>query len=112
MPRLLSPRPLAAVVAVVVALAMGACTQDEDVTQERFESDLIERTRDADDDPTITEDEAACITEAVFDSYDQSEINRIYRAATEDELGNERRDELVAINDRCLAQDATEDPEG
>lgn len=103
MPRLLSPRPLAAGVAVVVALALGACSQDEDVTKERFRSDLIERTT-TDDEPTISDDAAACITDAVFDAYDQHEINRIYTAATEDELGNERRDELVAINDRCLSE--------
>ncbi|HEX7135874.1 MAG TPA: hypothetical protein VF228_25070 [Iamia sp.] len=103
MPRLLSPRPLAAVVAVVVALALGACSQDEDVTKETFQEDLIERTT-TDDEPTISDEAAACITDAIFDDYDQAEVNRIYTAATEDELTNERRDELVVINERCLAE--------
>jgi hypothetical protein len=93
---------------VVLALALGACSQDEDVTKERFRSDLVERTT-TDDEPTISDDAAACITDAVFDAYDQHEINRIYTAAAEDELGNERRDELVEINDRCLAEHPLDD---
>jgi hypothetical protein len=103
-PRLLSPRPLAAVAAVVLALALGACGQDEDVTAERFQADLVERT-------DITEEAAACLTDAIFEEYDQAEVNRIYRAATEDELGNERRDELVEINDRCLTDNPQPAPD-
>lgn len=108
--RLPSPRPLVAA-AAVVALALGACSQDEDVTRERFESDLLERT-EVDGDPTLSEDAAICITDAVFDAYDQAEVNRIYRAATEDELTNERRDELVVINERCLSEHPLDTDEG
>jgi hypothetical protein len=108
--RLLSPRPLV-VAAVVVALALGACAKDEDVTKADFKADLIERTKDSDDEPVLSDDVATCLTDAIFDEYDQAEINRIYRAATEDELGNERRDELVAINERCFA-DAGEGQDG
>ena len=93
---------------MVLALALGACSQDDDVTKERFRADLIERTT-TDDEPTISDDAASCITDAVFDDYDQHEINRIYTAATEDELGNERRDELVEINDRCLSEHPLDD---
>lgn len=95
-------RPLAAVAVVVVALTLGACSQDEDVTKERFESDFRARTGQS-------KEVSACITDAIFDDYDQPEINRIYRAATEDELGNERRDELVAINDRCGVENPADD---
>ena len=102
MPRLLSPRPLAAVAVVVVALALGACSQDEDVSKEQFLEDFQERTEQS-------EEVSSCITDAIFDDYDQPEINRIYRAATEDELGNERRDELVAINDRCGLENPSDD---
>lgn len=94
MRRLSSSRSLVAAFAVVVALAVGACGQDEDVTQEQFQADLEERTG-------VSEDIAACLTQEIFDRYDQAEVNRIYRAATEDELGNERRDELAAINQGC-----------
>ena len=96
MRRLVSPRPLVAVVAVV-ALALGACAEAEDVSKTEFRADLQERTG-------VSEAVATCLTDAIYDEYDQDEVNRIYRAATEDELGNERRDELVAINDRCLAE--------
>lgn len=103
MPRLLSPRPLVAGVAVLVALALGACGQDEDVTRDRFAEDLLERTT-VEDEPTISEEGIDCIADAVFDEYDQAEINRIYRAATEDELTTERRDELLEIIDRCQTE--------
>jgi hypothetical protein len=106
-PRVLSPRTLVAAAVVVLALAAGACSQDEDVTKERFQADLIERTT-KDDEPTVSEDAAACITDAIFDEYDQAEVNRIYTAATEDELTNERRDELVVINQRCLEENPPE----
>ena len=101
MPRLVSPRSLVAVLAVVVALAAGACASDGDVSKEQFQADLQTRT-------DIADGPAACITEAIFHDYDQHEINRIYRAATEDELGNERRDELVAINERCFSSDSSD----
>lgn len=108
MPRLLGPRPLLAVVAVV-GLAFGACAGSEDVTREQFEADLLERTQDGEGEPQLTEEQAACLSDAVFEDYDQAEINRIYRAATEDELGNERRDELAAINERCLGEAGGDD---
>lgn len=107
MPRLLSPRPLAAALAVVIALTAGACSEDEDVTQAQFASDLRERTRDTEGDETITADEADCFSAAVFDRYDQAEINRIYTAATEEELTNERRDELLQVATDCGIEPAT-----
>jgi len=99
-PRLVSSRLLVAALAVVVALAAGACASDDDVSRDTFEADLVKRTE-------IPDDVAACMTEAIFAEYDQAEINRIYRAATEDELGNERRDELAVINERCFAEAGT-----
>ncbi|QYG93870.1 hypothetical protein HC251_16490 [Iamia sp. SCSIO 61187] len=95
MPRLVSPRPLAAALAVVAALALGACGEDGDVSKAQFQADLVERTE-------VPEDVAACLTDRIFEDYDQAEVNRIYRAATEDELGNERRDELDTLNQECF----------
>jgi len=103
-PRLVSPRSLVAALAVVVALAAGACAPDDDVSKDTFQTDLLERSKNGDGDPTLTEDQAACLTDGIFEAYDQAEVNRIYRAATEDELGNERRDELDVINRGCLGE--------
>lgn len=94
--RLVSSRPLIVVFAVVALLTAGACSEDEDVTRDQFQADLEERA-------DIDEDVAACVTTAIFEDYDQAEVNRIYRAATEDELGTERRDELTAVNQECFA---------
>ena len=96
MPRLASPRPLAAALAVVAALALGACSDDGDVTKAQFQADLQERTE-------VPESVATCLTDRIFEDYDQAEVNRIYRAATEDELGTERRDELDVLNQECFA---------
>jgi len=103
-PRLVSPRSLVAALAVVVALAAGACASDDDVSQETFQADLLERSKDGDGEPTLTEAQAACLTDGIYEAYDQAEVNRIYRAATEDELGSERRDELDEINKGCLEE--------
>jgi hypothetical protein len=80
----------------VAALALGACGEDGDVSKAQFQADLEERTE-------VPEDVAACLTDRIFADYDQAEVNRIYRAATEDELGNERRDELDTLNQECFA---------
>jgi hypothetical protein len=88
----------------VVALAAGACAPDDDVSKDTFRADLLERSKDDDGKRTLTEDQAACLTDGIFEDYDQAEINRIYRAATEDELGSERRDELDKINKGCLPE--------
>lgn len=98
--RLLSPRPIVLAVAVV-ALAAGACSQDTDVTEARFAEDFRERAQNSEGEATVTEDEADCFAAAIFDRYDQAEINRIYTAATEDELTNERRDELLVLAGEC-----------
>jgi hypothetical protein len=98
--RLLSLRPIVIAVAVL-ALAAGACSQDKDVTEARFASDLRERARNTEDEATMTVEESKCFAGKVFDEYDQAEINRIYTAATEDELTNERRDELLVLAGEC-----------
>ena len=51
----------------------------------------------------MPESVATCLTDRIFEDYDQAEVNRIYRAATEDELGTERRDELDVLNQECFA---------
>jgi hypothetical protein len=105
----------------VLALVLAGCGGDEDVTQDQFQEDLYTRVNGADADPddegadtVMPEAVAACITEKVFAEWgdDQAEINRIYRAADEDELGNETRDTLSAFNQQCyVAEGGAEAPD-
>lgn len=92
---------------MLVALVATACGGDEDVARTRFSSDLRART-------TVPEEVADCLTEAIYDEFDQPEINRIYRAASEDELTDETRQALDGFNRTCFEaeiarQEATAD---
>lgn len=83
------------VAVALVALATAACGGGEDVARDRFSSDLRART-------TVPEEVADCLTEAIYDEFDQNEINRIYRAASEDELTDETRQALDGLNRTCF----------
>ncbi len=80
-----------------LALAAGlvACGGDSDVSRSTFQSDLRERT-------TVPSSVAKCITEGVYDAYDQSEINEIYRAADAAELPEGSEAKLAEINKTCF----------
>lgn len=95
------PHPLL-VVATVVGLLLSGCGGDEDVDEATFADHLYERT--GADESIVPREVADCITEKVFEEWadDQGEINRIYRAADEDELGNETRDRLNLFNQECF----------
>lgn len=100
MPAARSLRPatrLAVATVAVVALALGTagCGGNEDVDRADFQEKLIERT-------TIPEDVATCITDRVYEQFDQGEINDIVVAATVEELQG-AEGELEAINQECQA---------
>lgn len=83
------------VAVALVALAAAACGGGEDVARDRFSSDLRART-------TVPEEVADCLTDSIYDEFDQSEVNRIYRAASEDELTDETRQALDGFNRTCF----------
>ncbi len=101
-PHRAAARALAA--AVVLVLVLVGCGGDEDVSAEQFQEDLLERVNPSDDDAeqVMPESVAACFTEKIYDEFDQQEINRIYHAADEDELGNATRDTLNQFNQECF----------
>jgi len=96
---------LAFVVASLLALGITACGGGEDVAQDRFASDLRERT-------TIPKGVAECLTDKVYEEFDQTEINRIYQAATEDELEDATRETLDGFNRTCFEAAAEGQGEG
>ena len=100
MPRLrLVPAALALVLAGAVVL--GGCASDEDIDQARFATDLQKRT-------DITDDQANCLTEKIYAEFDQGEVNRIYHAATEAEVGGDTLETLDGFNAECITGKATD----
>jgi hypothetical protein len=88
---------LAVAGAAVLALTAGVgCSSDEDITRADFRTKLLDRTDDA-----ITEDQATCITDAVYDAFGQDDVNTIVWAATEDEMSEDMQAKLKAINEQC-----------
>lgn len=61
------------------ALAMGlvACGSD-DVSKDKFTSELQDKAN-------LTEAQATCVTDRIYDELDQDEINEIYEADTVDD---------------------------
>ena len=96
--------------AVALAVLLVGCGGDEDVTQEQFSTDLQERAGtipDSEGQQVVPAEVADCFSEKIFTEWadDQAEINRIYHAADEDELGNETRDTLHAFNQQCYVSE-------
>ncbi|WCO65939.1 hypothetical protein PO878_15660 [Iamia majanohamensis] len=102
------PSGLLLALALAVALVAAACGGASDVDQETFQADLLERVNtpaaEAGQPEPLPEDVAGCITERVYDEYDQGEVNRIYRAATPTELDEDVRDQLTLINQDCYEE--------
>lgn len=93
-------RPLARLAGAglaALALVGAGCAGEEDVTREDFEEKLVDRL-----DGAITEDEAICLTDRVYEEFDQEQVNTIVWAATEDELSAGVQEKLRAINDECV----------
>jgi hypothetical protein len=107
-PRPARPSGLLLALALAVALVAAACGGASDIDQETFQADLLERVNtpaaEAGEPEPLPEDVAACITERVYAEYDQGEVNRIYRAATQTELDQDMRDQLTLINQDCYEE--------
>lgn len=100
-PRRLNRRVLAAVAAGAAGIALlGGCGGETDIDQATFQSELQERTQ-------RPEGVAQCLTERIYAEFDQGDVNRIYRAASEAEFTDDEREKLRVINEACLAKDAT-----
>ena len=107
MPPALRPlvRAAAPLALAVGALLVTGCGGSDDVSRTTFQEDLEERT-------TVPAPVAECITDAVYDEFDQADVNDIYRAPSEAELrdtiGEESFATLNDINQTCSSDDAAE----
>lgn len=86
---------------VVIALGASACGGTTDVSKEKFSADLQKRTT-VDGTVIVRDAVATCLTDKIFAEYDQSEVNRIYRAATQTELDDDVRAKLTTFNKDCF----------
>ena len=91
------------------ALGASACGGTDPVDQETFQSELLERTN-PEDGPVVPEAVAACLTDKIFEEFDQEEVDRIYRAATQTELDEDVGAQLSDFNGECF--EAEGPPEG
>ena len=111
MPRSLRPlaRSAAPLALAVGALLGAACGGSSDVSKSTFEEDLQERT-------TIPAEVAGCITDRVYDEFDQDDVNDIYQAPSDaelrDELGEDAYASLNDINQECFTESSESGGEG
>jgi len=91
----LTVRRAATAAAASLALVLAACGSD-DVSESQFREDLVEEA-------SLTEDQAACVTDKVYDEFDQGQINDIYTADTEEEAGDEEAARFTEIVTECVA---------
>lgn len=90
-----SPTVRRAVAALAAAaLFLAACGSD-DVSESQFRDELV-------DQANLTEDQAECVTDKVFDEFDQGQINDIYTADTEEEAGEEEAARFTEIVGECV----------
>lgn len=109
------PRPASLVLAVATAILLlgaSACGGTDEVTPEQFQAELLERTNPEEGDPIVPESVAACLTDKIFDEFDQEEVDRIYRAATQTELDEDVRATLNRFNGECFEAEAAAAGEG
>lgn len=100
-PRRLTRHAVAALAAGAAGLvALGGCGGETDIDRATFRAELQERTQ-------RPEAVVECLTERIYDEFEQGDVNRIYRAASEAEFTDTEREQLRVINEECLAEDPT-----
>ena len=78
---------------VVLAIGLGACGAG-DVSKEKFTSELQDKA-------SLTEAQATCVTDRLYDELDQEQINDLYGADTEEEAGAEAFETLTSATTDC-----------
>lgn len=83
---------LVAPAALVVGLA--ACGSS-DVSKEKFQSELEEQSQ-------LTEEQAGCVVDRLYDELDQDQINEVYEADEDDTLSDEADAAATAALEECV----------
>ena len=82
-------------VPAVLALGLAACGSD-DVSKDKFTSELQ-------DEAGLTEAQATCVTDKLYDELDQGQINDLYEADDQEEAGEEAFSTLTEASTECAA---------
>jgi hypothetical protein len=92
-------RRLAVGVVAPAALALGlvACGGG-DVSKDKFTSELEDKAQ-------LTEAQATCVTDRLYDELDQDQINDIYEADTLEDADSEAFDVLTTATTECLTEE-------
>jgi hypothetical protein len=89
-------RRLALGLVVPAALAVGlAACGDSDVSKSKFSSELQ-------DEAGLTEAQADCVVDNLYEEFDQGEINDLYSADTEDEAPEGGLEALQTATTECV----------
>ncbi len=80
----------------VLALGLAACGSD-DVSKDKFTSELEDKSG-------LTEEQASCVADRLYEEFDQSEINDLYSADTEDEAPEGGLEAITTATEECLAE--------
>ena len=79
----------------VLALGLAACGSD-DVSKEKFSSELEDKSQ-------LTGEQADCVVDRLFEEFDQSEINDLYSADTEDEAPEGGLEAITTATEECIS---------
>ncbi|HEU5150532.1 MAG TPA: hypothetical protein VFU19_08550 [Iamia sp.] len=77
-----------------LVLGLAACGSD-DVSKDKFTSELEDKAQ-------LTEEQATCVTDRLYDELDQSEINDLYSADNLEDAGEESFDVLSSATADCI----------
>lgn len=78
--------------ALTASVGLAACGGD-DVSKEKFTSELIDQGSDA--------ETAKCLVDDLFENLEQDDINKVYAADTEEEAGEKGAKALTEATTRC-----------
>ncbi len=81
---------------LVVSLLLGASAcGSSDVKQDKFQSELVKKAN-------LTEAQAKCVSDKVYDEFDQADINKLYEAEESKDLPAGTEQKFTKIITDCL----------
>lgn len=85
------------VASAALAIGLSACG-GSDVSKDKFTSELQDKA-------SLTEDQATCVTDKIYDELDQGEINDLYEADDESELSGDAGEVFSTAVTDCVSAD-------
>lgn len=84
----------ASLIAIALLAGVTACGSS-DVSKSKFKSELVDKSG-------LTEAQATCVTDKIYEEFDQGEINDLYSADTEADLPDGLAEDFTAQITSCV----------